>query len=69
MRERFYTPLVQQTIAYLDVLSNSQFVAIFQGLCLCGPLIFKPEALNSVLNSFAERLSSHAEKLEFNQMV
>ena len=41
MRERFYTPIVEQTLLSLEVLTDSQFVAVFQGLCLCGPTIFK----------------------------
>jgi len=40
----------------LDLLRNDQFLAIFQGLCLCGPNVFKSDALNVVLNSFVARL-------------
>ena len=57
MRERFYGPIVNQTVMYLDVLTNSQFVSIFQGLCICGPIVLKTEAaLNAVLNQFIQRL-------------
>ena len=69
MRERFYTPLVSQTLLQLDVLTNSQFIAVFQGLCLCGSHVFKLDAFNQVLNSFVERLGEETkiqEKIEFD---
>ena len=71
MRDRFYKPLIEQAILYLDVLSNEQFVSVFQGLCLCGPSAFHQEAFNSVLNSFVERLdeSSDSGQLSFAQVL
>ena len=71
MRDRFYKPLIEQAILYQDVLTNEQFVSVFQGLCLCGPSAFHQEAFNSVLNSFVERLDEGSEsgQLPFDQVV
>ena len=71
MRERFYGPIVNQTVMYLDVLTNSQFIAIFQGLCICGPNVLKTESLNAILNQFTQRFtgSENQEALTFDQVV
>ena len=54
----------------LDVLTNSQFVAVFQGLCLCGPSVFHQDALNLLLNNFVRRLSdSSAEVVDHESMT
>lgn len=56
---------------YLDVLTHEQFIAIFQGLCLCGTVVFHQDHLNKVLNSFVQRLEGQVndEQMTFEEVV
>lgn len=50
LRDKFYYPLLQRIRVELPTVDNRQFVAVFQGMTLCGPKIFTKDFLNLFLN-------------------
>ncbi len=65
MRERFYYPVLHKLSYSWDQLTTQQFLAVFQGLSLTGPSVFKPEMMNMVLNKFVGSL----EQMKFEEVM
>lgn len=64
LRDKFYAPILQNIHSKIDGVENRQLVALFQGMCLCGPNAFDRDLLNLFLNQFVKRLQAPAENTD-----